>query len=388
MADERFRNGGGADYAFGIFEICEVLMSVPKKILFFADGTWNGSDKNEDDGADLSENTNVLKMFIRLAGDNADDSILLKNEQEKVLESGNEATQVAKYLHGVGDSDNPIIKLLGGIFGAGIIARIVRGYTYISRNYQPGDSIYIIGFSRGAYTARALAGLVCNQGLLDGHKYDLNDKALAYAMGINAWRAYRQDAANKKPSSAKNVLLQFIHELPGYARLPLNSSDYVAVDGVACVAVWDTVGALGVPVLDANGDPLDVFRFADLDLSAKVAHGLHALSYHEERVNFAPTLWNPRDGVVQKLFPGAHSDVGGGYPLAESGLSDLGLEWMVQQLAALGVAFGPAAKSFKPDPHGMQHTPWTEKPFNAFPHKPRVWPKGVGLQRHPSLPPE
>ena len=65
---------------------------------------------------------------------------------------------MAKYLHGVGDSNNFLAKVLGGGFGEGLITRIVRGYTFVSRNYEDGDKIYLVGFSRGAYTARALAG--------------------------------------------------------------------------------------------------------------------------------------------------------------------------------------------------------------------------------------
>ena len=80
--------------------------------------------------------------------------------------------QAAKYLHGVGDSDNFLVKALGGALGAGLITRIVRGYTYISRTYAAGDRIFIVGFSRGAYTARALAGLIAAKGLLDATKLD------------------------------------------------------------------------------------------------------------------------------------------------------------------------------------------------------------------------
>ena len=97
--------------------------------------------------------------------------------------------QIAKYLHGVGDSRNPIIKLLGGAFGVGVIARVVRGYTFISRNYVPGANIIIVGFSRGAYTARALAGLIVSQGLLAASL--TQDKELAYRRGAEAWYRYR-----------------------------------------------------------------------------------------------------------------------------------------------------------------------------------------------------
>ena len=82
----------------------------------------------------------------------------------------------------------------GGSVGAGLIARIVRGYTFISRNYVQGDAVYIIGFSRGAYTARALAGMIAAKGLLDATKIDLTDKESAYRLGAAVWVAYRKVA--------------------------------------------------------------------------------------------------------------------------------------------------------------------------------------------------
>ena len=87
----------------------------------------------------------------------------------------------------MGDSSNPVIKVLGGVFGVGIIARIVRGYTFLSRWYEPGDAIYIVGFSRGAYTARALAGVIAKVGLLNRATYDPEDKAEAYRLAVAAW---------------------------------------------------------------------------------------------------------------------------------------------------------------------------------------------------------
>lgn len=132
-----------------------------KNIVFCADGTWNGPGTVlttlEIDSADGSGKlppdaiTNVVKLFANLAGHVTPDTVALRYEAEKLLDG----LQIAKVLHGVGDSSNPILKVLGGVFGVGVIARILRGYTFLSRNYLPGDAIHILGFSRGAYTARA-----------------------------------------------------------------------------------------------------------------------------------------------------------------------------------------------------------------------------------------
>ncbi len=129
-----------------------------KTIVFCADGTWDGPGQAGVAGG-IAQTTNVFKLFFNLDGRDTPDTALLANEQERVLrDAAGLELQWAKYIHGVGDSNNALVRLLGGTLGAGLIVRIVRGFTFISRHYEPGDSIVIVGFSRGAYTARALAG--------------------------------------------------------------------------------------------------------------------------------------------------------------------------------------------------------------------------------------
>src|SRR5439155_14197616 len=105
------------------------------------------------------------------------------------------------YLHGVGDSRNFLVKILGGGGGAGLITRIVRGYTFVSRNYAPNDRIFLLGFSRGAYTVRALAGLIAARGLLDAGApgQNLDDRENAYRLGSAVWFDYRREALAAEP---------------------------------------------------------------------------------------------------------------------------------------------------------------------------------------------
>src|SRR5262245_36758687 len=158
-----------------------------KQIVFCADGTWNGpgdaagttdiDSASPQDPVVNDEVTNVVKLFVNLRGQVTAESQALKNETEMVCkDAAGNVIQVAKYLHGVGDSKNTVSKVLGGVFGVGVVSRIVRGYTFISRHYEPGDSIHIVGFSRGAYTARALAGMIAKVGLLNSKNYNVNDK--------------------------------------------------------------------------------------------------------------------------------------------------------------------------------------------------------------------
>src|SRR5256885_2092969 len=123
---------------------------MPKTIVFCADGTWNGpqdrtqvsalDDTDTHGELDAGAITNVVKLFANLAGAVTPETLPLLNEQEKVFaNSTGQPVQVAKYIHGVGDSKNLLLKLLGGAFGVGVVNRIVRGYTFISRQYAEGD---------------------------------------------------------------------------------------------------------------------------------------------------------------------------------------------------------------------------------------------------------
>ena len=353
-----------------------------KQIIFCADGTWNGpeaqtgvsaTDSNDNHGeVSGSSVTNVVKLFANLAGHVTPETLVLQNEQEKLYaDNAGNPSQIMKYLHGVGDSSNPLVKLLGGAFGMGVIGRIVRGYTYISRNYIAGDAIYIVGFSRGAYTARALAGMIANVGLLNPRYCNPSNKADAYRYGIAAW------------ARSKNTTLQGAGKLTGLANAVLNFAENIMAmqlpaDGlipnvpIKSVAVWDTVGSMGIPKY-VGDKRFDVFRFVDTALSNKVEFGFHAMAIDEVRIDFPVTRWDDRQNIKQVWFVGAHADVGGGYPPAESRLSDVALNWMMRKLSGLNVAFA-TPPVYPPDPQAVGpqiHTPWKNPPFNLMPTAPR-----------------
>lgn len=248
-----------------------------------------------------------------------------------------------KYLPGVGSNGHPVLRVLGNLFGDGIAESIIRGYTFLSRNYQDGDAIVITGFSRGATAARALAGWVASVGLLDPSRYDVHDKDQAYRRAISAWYDYRDG----RPDLANQARLRFIELLAG--KLPkLQTGDFTAATGIDVVGVFDTVSSLGIPILDPEGRAVFDFSICDTHLSPKVKWGFHALAADETRDLFTPTFWAARDNVVQEIFPGAHSDVGGGsYP--EHGLSDAALAWMTEKLnIAMVERLGENAPLFQP----------------------------------------
>ena len=236
-----------------------------------------------------------------------------------------------KYLPGVGTQGDPVLKLLGNAFGDGIAEPIVRGYTFLSRSYAPGDEIIITGFSRGSTAARALAGLVAKMGLLNKATYAPDAKTEAYLRAVAAWYKYREP----KPNFADQARLAIISGTDAGPVPALKDGDLVEVPAIQAVGVFDTVSSLGLPQLGSNGAPHFDFSICDTTLSDKVLNGFHALSADETRDLFYPTFWAKRGAIVQQVFPGCHSDVGGGFQ--NRGLSDGALKWMLAQLGGIGL---------------------------------------------------
>lgn len=356
---------------------------MPKTIIFCADGTWNGPAEPDHDDK-TAPATNVFWLFANLDGQDTPETISLEKEQERVLtDPVGGVLQIAKYLHGVGDSANFLVRILGGTIGAGLIARIVRGYTFISRNYLADDNIFIVGFSRGAYTARALAGLIAAKGLLDATKIDLADKTQAYRLGSAVWCAWRHDTTIQVNPNWLGRLEEIALDLPGFLSKP-PPPDQLIKAPIETVAVWDTVGALGIPEFTVKQQRVDALQFADRKLSASVRHGIYAIAVDEQRADYTPTVWDPDPRITQVLFPGAHADVGGGYPTSndESGISDCALAWMIERLDRSGVKFATTPTYIPvPDQTGTAHQPWTHSPWNFLPHLPRVFPTGLCLSK-------
>jgi len=354
-----------------------------KNIVLCLDGTWNGPDNKDKAGNQTP--TNVQKLFEALSGSGplgpADD----EKEFPASASSGASPSQVGKYINGIGASDNALAQAVEGAVGLGLVARVIRGYTYLSRVYEPGDNLFILGFSRGAYTARSLAGFVTRQGLLDWKAMNLvAGSQESYSAGLAAWQQYKKTIFQNKGSVLQDLALVVSapHDSFDLGLHPAPKLQFVDNVPVTAVGVWDTVGALGIPDIeerDGSAVRVDVFQFCDSILNAKVAHGFHAVAIDEQRVDFTPTLWDARDGVVQVLFPGAHADVGGGYTLAESGLSNAGLAWMARQVASVGVQFGkmPAGEA---SAVAIQHQPWAEGGLRMK-TGPRQFPPGLRLSQ-------
>jgi uncharacterized protein (DUF2235 family) len=293
-----------------------------KRLILSNDGTWNAPDQ-EDNG--VLAPTNVVKLHNALAG----------------LGEGGVA-QLAYYHPGVGAKSNLLETAAGGAVGAGISKHIRSAYHWLATHYETGDAIYLFGFSRGAFTARSLGGLL-GRGLLDLRGVAPQE---AWARVDAAYQAYQTYTTRDDDQRQWAEDWPFFH---GTGTTP-----------VRFLGVWDTVGALGVPddlELLNLFDNADKWRFHDTRLGAHVRTARHAMAIDEIRASFTVTRWaNAHEHADAKelWFPGVHGNVGGGY--ANTDLSDSALLWMMQEAQAAGLAFRPGVEgTLKPNPLGVLH---------------------------------
>jgi len=268
-------------------------------IVVCCDGTGNGYGDN---------NTNVVKMYERI----------VRNEG-----------QIANYDPGVGTFSvfgrilgKKVGLFIGKAFGYGITENIEDAYCYLMDRYQRGDKVFLFGFSRGAYTARALAGMLHKVGLLQKGSVNL----IPYASDIYNTRDNDQIAAGFKETYCQECKPHFI-------------------------GVWDTVGSLGWVYSKR--------KFFNTRLNKDVTHGYQAISIDEKRKKFPISVWEeeklePGQNVVQVWFAGVHSDVGGWYD--ERDLSDIALIWMLENADLKGLKLKDGWKEkLKPNPLGEIH---------------------------------
>jgi uncharacterized protein (DUF2235 family) len=296
-----------------------------QRLLCFFDGTWNVPNGRGDV-------TNIVKL-ARVALGTAPDGV----------------AQVSRYVEGVGTDpdDGEYRAFLEGAIGVGVDRRILDGYRFLAERYKPGDEIYLFGFSRGAFQARSLAGLINFVGLLaPGALHEAN----------TAWSCYQERDLGADLATRDRLR-------------KLGQADV----RIACLGVWDTVGNLGIPLIGAHRWNRH-FAFHDTELSPLVDVGLQALAIDEPRGPFSPSLWTshrdttpPRGQHIEQVwFPGSHANVGGGFP--DSSVSDISLLWMAERaMATTGVAFDLARlrAMASPDPLGEVVAPTSDGIYRA-----------------------
>jgi uncharacterized protein (DUF2235 family) len=249
--------------------------------------------------------------------------------------------QIVFYDASVGASALSVKTILGLAFGYGLADNIRELYTSLARTYNEGDRIYIFGFSRGAFTARSLAGMISELGVIDGRpdSEDLDDLVRA------GYKAYRSG-----PKS--NPIAKF------HAKCDAHGVKVHKKARIHFVGVWDTVSPYNMPIAEQRDLTYWVikklWRPHQDQLTDKMDHAFHALAIDENRLSFTPRMYDLRKNgsgegmettvdVDQVWFAGAHSNVGGGYP--RQALSGEALEWMMTRAEQHGLRFTEGARA-------------------------------------------
>lgn len=270
---------------------------MPKNIVICSDGTWNEPDQMDRDRIAPS---NVVKIARALAS----------TDWHKVK-------QDYFYDMGVG-TGRKLDKYLGGSMGIGLSKNVQDAYRHLVDHYQDGDNIFCFGFSRGAYTVRSLSGLLGLCGLLRKSEIGRLDEA---------YELYRTKPAKRNPETIARIREKSV---PGCR--------------IKFMGVWDTVGALGIPIGKLNWITRRRHAFHNVELSPDILFAYHALAIDEKRRPFRPSIWkaknvNPSQTVEQVWFAGVHSNIGGGY--VDAGLSDIAFLWMVEKAHQCGLRLDP-----------------------------------------------
>jgi uncharacterized protein (DUF2235 family) len=305
---------------------------VPKNIILLSDGTGN-SPRNP-------FKTNVWRLYQAI--------------------DRSAPNQVVFYTDGVGTENFKPLKLLGLTLGVGVASNVKELYAFLCRNYEPGDGVFLFGFSRGAFTVRVLAGLIVKCGVI----FEPNSEQEIQTWTEAAYTAYKRDVARRAKSRALFSAVGVGPYAEGLA------TEWIKIDGfeqvfptISFVGVWDTVDAYGMP-MDGLKVAIDKLiwpmTFADRKFSPYVERACHALALDDERATFRPVLWTESDTEHKRLlqiwFAGAHANIGGGYP--DDGLAYVSLHWMMDEAEASGLRLNAADRSRvkdRADPHGVQY---------------------------------
>lgn len=292
-----------------------------KNIVMCCDGTGNEYGSN---------NTNVVKLYEAIVRD---------------------ANQIAFYDPGVGTFSflgrqlgRRVGRTLGKAFGAGLQQNIEDAYRYLMARYEPGDKLFLFGFSRGAFTVRALAGMLNRCGLLQKGSRNL----VPYASRIYNDRRRHGMAPGFKRTYSHDCCPHFI-------------------------GVWDTVGSMGW---------FWGRKFFDSKLNHDVKYGYQAVSIDERRRKFPVSLWSEDakadDQTIQQVwFAGCHSDVGGWH--RDAGLSDIALKWMLLKAEDQGLRLKRDwCGALAPDPAGCIHPSRTGL-WRLWRPTPRAIPQGAQI---------
>jgi uncharacterized protein (DUF2235 family) len=289
------------------------------RLAVFMDGTWN----------DPADDTNVNKICGRVP------------ETQRGPDGGG---QRKRYIPGVGNRSG--FRLRGGAFGYGVDDNIRDGYRFIAENHLEGDDIFLFGFSRGAFTARSLAGMITKCGILSPRTLDADVLLGRYRDRARpGLREMREREKDPRTDEDRTVL------------------EHARLVRIRFIGVFDTVGSLGVPGDLGQMLTRSKYQFHDTNLSGFVDTARHAVAIDERRPEFKPTLWTAvpipipghQTSIEQRWFIGAHSDVGG----SGATLAAIAREWIVDEARKARLEIGPPTS-------GLTGAEWRSGPSDSY----------------------
>ncbi|WP_163391495.1 DUF2235 domain-containing protein [Enterovibrio norvegicus] len=279
-----------------------------QRLIVLFDGTWN----------DPQDQTNVYRLA-------------------KCIKPFDEHGVRQRFFYDPGVGTSAATRFLGGTSGWGLTKNLLQGYEWLAKYCHSQEEIWVFGFSRGAYTARSLGGIVRMCGLLKIVTPDLLKRAMAL---------YSNPSLSRDSEASVNFRRNFSRDVD-----------------IHFMGVWDTVGALGVPgtILSEKG----VFSWHDTTLSDSIKHAFHAMALDEHRSAYNAALWTcnantemrPIEEVEQRWFIGAHANVGGGYP--NDTLREIPFGWIAEKAVGLGLDLEMSQHVFTDDP-------WRKQPRDSF----------------------
>lgn len=288
-----------------------------KRIIVCCDGTWLDSS-----GGLMSKKLPIPSNVTRIS-------------QAIKPTSSDGVQQVVFYQAGIGSTGNFINKIIGGATAEGLSENIRTAYSFIALNYSTGDEIYLFGFSRGAFTARSIAGLIDGVGLL-------TKQGLDYLAEVFKDFEHREDP-NYKPAYPDTPIVDKPSALDPRYKAGLKKKGLSRLDiPIKVVGVWETVGSLGIPRIEwlerlrLQTKSTKEFLFYDTSLNNNIEHAFQALALDEHRAAFSPAVWEKPRGnetnLRQVWFSGVHTNIGGGY--ADQGQANITLAWMMSQVSS------------------------------------------------------
>ncbi|KAF2164695.1 hypothetical protein M409DRAFT_37029 [Zasmidium cellare ATCC 36951] len=310
----------------GLCDSIQKAGTIKKRLIVCCDGTFTASNTGRETNP---SNISLLSRTIANVGIDPNDP-----KHEKI-------PQVVFYQSGIGTGAMSLTtKVMQGGFGGGLNEKVVEAFTFLANNYGPNDEIFLFGFSRGAYTARSIAGLICQVGLLTPGMMDYFDEIYNEYKRRGDAKSF-EDTEWAKAEAVRGELGLDDTMYPGEK---MSRIEYIRKWAhlhvkIKVVGVFDTVGSLGISGrVDQPGTDLD---FHSTTLHPKIENAFHALALDESRGNFPPTLFYLDEAcreagvnLRQCWFPGYHGDIGGdAIPLLDTNsMNEITFAWMIDQL--------------------------------------------------------